>query len=57
MTVSTLSETLDDEQQAFRAELLDAGVLLGTALPGAYIHSEAFERGARTTPSSCGFRR
>ncbi len=44
MTVSTLSETLDDEQQAFRAELLDAGVLLGTALPGAYIHSEAFER-------------
>ncbi len=38
------SETLDDEQLAFRAELLDAGVLLGTALPGSYVHSEAFER-------------
>lgn len=36
--------TLADEQQAFREELLDAGVLLGTALPGSYVHSEAFER-------------
>jgi len=38
------SEMLNDEQQVFRAELLDAGILLGTALPGAYVHSEAFER-------------
>ncbi|MEP6800076.1 MAG: aminoacyl--tRNA ligase-related protein [Lapillicoccus sp.] len=38
------SESLVDEQQTFRAQLLDAGVLLSTALEGCYVHSEAFEQ-------------